>query len=90
MSRASRRLEVLFRNDESLRTVVRHAVREKASRRIYGHVFSEVAHYLNRAASYRREGRIDTALAYVKGARSILRNGTNWTITTNKSRIKLP
>lgn len=90
MSKALNRLEILSRYDKDFRIVVHSKIKERLSRRRYGHVFSEAAHYLNRAAQYRKEGELGKAKQYVLGARSILMKGTSWGNIENQPRIKLP
>lgn len=81
---------LMHSNFAGIRTVLLREYKFCMSKRRYGHVLSEAAHYLNRAAEKRREGKLAEAKSYVKGARSILLNGTRWSVQTNEPRPKLP
>lgn len=89
MSKQHKRVNFFLENDEIFKREVYRSLKARTSQRIYGHSLSEIFHYLEKAKVYRREGRYDVASSYVKGARSIRLDGTNWT-NTPFHRAKLP
>lgn len=91
ISPSQRRFRALMHFDfADIRKVLMREYKFRMSKRRYGHVLSEAAHYLNKAAEKRRAGKLAEAKSYVKGARTILLNGTCWSFQTNHPRPKLP
>lgn len=91
MSPSQRRFRAIMQFDfADIRKVLMREYKFRMSKRRYGHVLSEAAHYLNKAAEKRREGKLAESKSYVKGARSILLNGTGWSYQPNHPRPKLP